>query len=62
MEQVVEALSYKPEGEYSIPDEIVTFIPKLNPSGLSIASTQPVAEISKSKVIPLQAWCSPEGG
>ena len=62
MGYLVEALSYTPEGEYSIPDEIIKFIHRLNPSGQSMASTQPLAEISKSKVFPLQARCGPEGG
>jgi len=56
--QLVEALRYKPE------DQWIFFFNWHNPSGrtLALGSTQPLTEMSKGKVTPLQARLWPGGG
>ena len=61
--QLAEALRYKSEGRgVRFPMMSLEFFID-NPPGrtMALGLTQPLTEISKGKVIPLQAWSGPEG-
>ena len=61
--QFIEALHYKLKVADSIPGGVIGFHWHYV-SGFTIAlgSTQPLMEMSNSRVIPLQARCGPKGG
>jgi len=48
----------------SVPNKVIGISHRHNPSGRTMASgsTETLAQMSKGKVIPLQARCGPEGG
>jgi hypothetical protein len=50
--QLLHALCYKPEGRGSIPDEVIGFINRPNPSSrtMALGSTQPLTEMSTTNL------------
>jgi len=60
--QLIEALRYKLKVAESIPDGVIGFHWHVSGFTMALGSTQPLIEMSNSRVILLQARCGPEGG